>query len=245
MVNPALSPCANAQFKTKGFVRTGLALSGEALSAIRDVYRAMPQSESNWSYFRSNVDAKLGDRGRLKRFLGPLIPRRQATQTHARIYTKSIYGSTAMLPMVLHQLRTQGLQDYLADMSFLTAHDILLEGTKDDHSFGFHHDGLGWDISFQTGDDVTIYVAMQDLNSVTGGRLSVARHPEDSVLLEERNREILSMARYFREQGADLRHGRVTKEGAENCRRRRHIADAYHKLVNNWSQLTIAHRGKI
>ena len=245
MVNPALSPCANAQFKAQGFVRTGLALPGEALGAIRDVYRAMPTSASNWYYFRSNVDAKLGARGRLKRFLGPLIPRRKATQPNARIYTKSIYGSTAMLPMVLHQLRTQGLQDYLADMSFLTAHDILLEGTKDDHSFGFHHDGLGWDISFQTGDDVTIYVAMQDLNSVTGGRLSVARHPEDSVLLEERNREILSMARYFREQGADLRHGRVTKEGAENCRRRRHIADAYHKLVNNWSQLTIAHRGKI
>ena len=248
VVSPVLSPGANAQFQAQGFVRTGLVLSGGALSAIRDVYREMPASESNWSYFESNVAAKLGAQGaraRMKRLLRSLVARRKATKPDVRIYEKSIYGSTAMIPMVLEQLLAQGLKDHLADMSFLAAHDILLEGTKDDHSFGFHHDGFGWDIFFQTGDDVTIYIALQDLNHVTGGRLSVERHPEDSVLFEGRNREILSLAQFFREQGAGLRHGRVTKEGAETCRRRRHVADAYHKLVEKWDQLTTAHRGKI
>ena len=228
-----LSEASYAEFQSQGFVRTGLMLPEADLDQIRALYRSMPASLSNWSYFDSKAIARPGEPGRkarLKRLLRSWIPGRGHPSTSPKVYEKSIYGSTELIPVVLRALLERGLKEHLRGVSFLAAHDILLEGTKHDHNFGFHDDGFGWDIFFQTGDDVTVFIALQDMNEQTGGRLSVERHPEESILFAERNRSIQAFARYCKDQGAGLKDGRVTREGAETCRRRKRIADEYRRM---------------
>ena len=239
-----LSQGSYSQFKKQGYVRTGLVLPQDSLSQIRKLYGDMPASRSNWNYFETNAIANPGDqsrRARIKRILRSIVPGLRPPAPHLKPYEKSIYGSTKMIPFVLQLLLDRGLKTHLADLSFLAAHDILLEGTKNDHSFGFHDDGFGWDIFFQTGDDVTIYVALQDMNEETGGRLSVERHPEESILFAERNRSIQSFAQFCKDQGAGMKDERVTREGAETCRRRRHIADMYRKMAEERRARTRQH----
>ena len=248
MVSTVLSAASYLQFKAQGFVRTGLVLPPASLCQIRDLYAGMPASESNWSYFQSNLVAKLDRQSywaRIKQLIRPMVSRRGALAPDFKLYEKSIYGSTEMIPLVLRLLLNSGLKTHLGEVSFLAAHDILLEGTKDDYNFGFHQDGFGWDIFFQTGDDLTIYIALQDMNEETGGRLSVERHPEKSVLFAGRNREVQAFAQFCKDQGAGLEGGRVTKEGAESCRRRRRIADAYRRMTLAWSAATRQQHRKI
>ena len=243
-----LSEEAYAEFRAQGFVRTGLTLPGEVLDSIHEEYGRMPASLSNWSYFESGAIAKPGDRGlrsRLVRLARSFWPRAQSSSSTPRIYEKSIYGSTSLIPLVLGNLLDQGLGSQLGEVSFLAAHDILLEGTKDDYNFGFHDDGFGWDIFFQTGDDVTIYIALQDMDESTGGRLPVELDPERSILFAERNRSIRAFAELCKEAGADLHEGRVTREGAETCRGRERIADVYHTMLAERKERTRQHYRKV
>lgn len=243
-----LSEASYAEFQSQGFVRTGLVLPDAVLDQIRGLYQAMPASLSNWSYFESNAivsPREPGRKARLKHLLRSWVPGGARPSSSPKVYEKSIYGSTEMIPVVLEALLERGLKDHLRETSFLAAHDILLEGTKHDHNFGFHDDGFGWDIFFQTGDDITVYIALQDMNEETGGRLSVERHPEESVLFAERNRSVQAFARYCKDQGAALKDGRVTREGAETCRRRKHIADAYRRMSEERNLRTRRHYRKV
>ena len=50
-----LSESSYAEFRSQGFVRTGLMLPEADLDQIRAQYQSMPASLSNWSYFASNA----------------------------------------------------------------------------------------------------------------------------------------------------------------------------------------------
>ena len=150
-----------------------------------------------------------------------------------------------MIPVVLQVCLDSGLSESLGEVPLLIGHDILLEGTKAHSNFGFHDDGFGWDIFFQTGDDLTLYVALQDMNARTGGRLLVERRPERNIQYHDRNAYIQRFAHFCREQGAVDAHGRVTREAAASCRRRNRIAAEHQKLGDEWKDRVESHSGKV
>ena len=239
-----LSQEAYAMFRSQGYVRTGLILPEEMLEQVGVSYAGVPASSSNWSFFETNAIARSDHGSRkawLKRALKNLVPWFGDGGRTSVLYEKTLYGSTEMLPLVLQHLLNGGLTSHLGEVPFLAAHDILLESTRDHHSFGFHDDGFGWDIFFQTGDDLTVYVALQDMDAATGGRLGVERSPEESVLFASRNRSVQDFAQFCREQGAPMKHGKVTREGAEKCRGRRRIADEFHRLYKERNLRTRVH----
>ena len=48
-------------------------------------------------------------------------------------------------------------------------HDIYLEKTPNHSGFHYHEDGFSWEIFYQTGDDLTLFIPLCDLNKETGG----------------------------------------------------------------------------
>jgi hypothetical protein len=222
-------------------------LSAPTLERIRQNYAGLPPSLSNWSYFATNAITQTGQwsalRSALKRTLRP--GQESGKPDPQKLYEKSIYGSTLMLPVVLQACLDSGLSESLGEIPLLIGHDILLEGTKDHSSFGFHDDGFGWDLFFQTGDDLTLYVALQDMNEQTGGRLFVERRPEKNIQYQDRNAYIQRFAHFCREQGAVDARGRVTREAAARCRRRNRIAAEYQKLAKEWKHRVESHSGKV
>ena len=248
-MHQVLSSEALADFNANGFVRPGLVLPAPLLEGIRENYAAMPSSLSNWSEFQRNVITHKGDWRALKASVRVALQALRYRPRHERdskkLYEKVLYGSSGVLPVVLQACLDAGLHRSFGDVPFLVGHDILLEGTKDDSNFGFHDDGFGWDIFFQTGDDVTIYVALQDMNEKTGGRLRVERSPQKSILFKDRNTYIQRFARFCRDQGAVDEKGRVTREAAEGCRRRNVIAAEYERLAQERAARTRSHYRKV
>ena len=231
-MHKVLSSDALEEFNANGFVRPGIVLPALLLQQIRDSYANIPPASSNWSYFEDNTIRRkglwLGLKASVRRGLRSLQRRRVSSAT---LYEKTLYGSTKCLPTILQWCLDAGLGRKLGEIPFLAGHDLLLEGGKSDQNFGFHDDGFGWDIFFQTGDDLTIYVAFQEMNAETGGRLCVERSPEDSILFQDRNAYIQRFAQFCREQGALDAKGRVTREAAEGCRSRNRIAAEYERIA--------------
>ncbi len=233
-MDQVLSSEALADFNANGFVRPGLVLPAPLLEGIRENYAGMPSSLSNWSDFEGNVIKHKGDWRALKASVRVALQALKYRPRHERdskkLYEKALFGSTGVLPVVLQACLDAGLSRSLGDVPLLVGHDLLLEASKHDANFGFHDDGFGWDVFFQTGDDLTVYVALQDMNAKTGGRLRVERSPQQSVLFQDRNAYIQRFARFCRDQGAVDDRGRVTREAAEECRRRNVIAEEFERL---------------
>lgn len=229
-----LSTRALERFNSTGFVRTGISIPDFLLGQISDMYGRIPATASNWKYFfrdPASRSSAFGRRHLSKSILRKLRSWRRGPSVPRNPYEKSIYGSSRMIPLVLNRCLEHGLSEFLGEVPLLVGHDILLEGSRDHSSFGLHHDGFGWDIFFQTGDDLTLYIPLQDLNEETGGRLCVESHPMESALFEDRNDYILRFVDYCRKYGAVDQAGRVTREAAERCENRERISTEYKRVV--------------
>ncbi len=235
-----LSDKALDELNENGFARTGIYLPAPLLTNIRETYEGLPASGSNWGFFELNSLANSGARSwrklprRIARKLAPWL-----VHLHIRrnVYSKSIYGSSEVLPLFLQECMYQGLADYLGNIPLLVGHDIYLEHDRDHATFGCHNDGFGWSIFFQTDDDLSFYVALQDLTESSGGRLLVERHPKRSVLYEDRNQAICEFAAYCRKHHATNHSGLVTREAVEQSPNRQDIADEFGRLFGRRAAL--------
>jgi len=222
-----------------GFVRTGIVLPGSVVSRVYEMYRRMPASDSNWSFFELNSLANevQGWRGTARQLVRNWAPWLVHFRVRKTIYDKSIYGSSDALPIVLRECLSQGLAGYLGDIPLLVGHDIYLEHDRHKSTFGFHEDGFGWDIFFQTGDDLSLYIPLQDLTEGTGGRLVVERHANKSVRYGERNEMMRRFAAYCREHEAVDHRGLVTREAVQESPNRHIIARELVRLIRQRGSL--------
>ena len=91
-------------------------------------------------------------------------------------------------------------------------HDIYLEKTPNHSGFHYHEDGFSWEIFYQTGDDLTLFIPLCDLNKETGGRLLVEHHPKQSVLHPERNSIYTGFAEFCQPYGVTDENGLVSRD---------------------------------
>ena len=232
-----LSPESLDAFYNEGFVRTGIQLSDRLLDRIQHFFGHLPPSSSNWSYFRTRCLSHYDDlagwqdlKSRAIRKFAPWIVHRQVRRD---IYNKSIYGSSEILPAVLEACLARGLARHLGTLPLLVGHDIYLENSGNKRTVGFHHDGFGWEIFYQTGDDLTLYIPLQDLSADSGGRLFVERHPQQSSLHGDRNQFIKRFGDYCAtvEGTTDFR-GLVTRENILASPQRKQMAKEFKRLIN-------------
>ena len=240
-----LSEKALREVNDKGFVRTGIRLPDSVLARVHETYDRMAPSDSNWGLF--HVNALTSSRG----FPLRKVYRRARRSYHhvkalaitgkfppwklhgraRRAYDKSIFGFSEALPLVLRECLSQGLACHLGDIPLLVGHDIYLEHDRHKKTFGFHHDGFGWDIFYQSGDDLSFYIPLVDLTESSGGRLLVEAHPSRSVLYEDRNDMISRFAAYCRKYQATDDRGLVTRQAVEDSPNRLPIAEEYERLL--------------
>ena len=221
-------------YNENGFVRTGIVLPGALQSRILDHFYALPPSSTNWGLFRVLTLQNHPDRGmkglksRASRSWKSWRARRRVM---SKIYDKSIYGSSPVLKPVLEHCLANGLASHLGDIPLLVGHDIFLECTDDKETFGFHEDGFGWEIFYQTEDDVTLYFPLCELSETTGGRLKVDTNPTRHFIYSARNLWIQQFAKTCREMGATDELGRVTRESVQTSPNRKTLANELEGLL--------------
>ncbi len=205
------------------------------------MYERMPALASNWSFFQvkslANYSVR-GWKGLARRLVRKWTTWRWHLHVRRTLYDKSIYGSSDALPLVLQECLSQGIAGYLGDIPLLVGHDIYLEHDRGKRAFGFHEDSFGWDIFFQTDDDLSLYIPLHDLTESTGGRLLVERHPNRSVRYRDRNKGISSFAAYCRKYDATDHRGLVTRQAVEDSPNRRVIAREYVRMMRQRKALS-------
>lgn len=225
-----------AEFDENGFVRTGIHVPPSLLSRVHGTYQDMPGSASNWSYFEVQALGKSiwaqGWRKFPRRLARNLAPWMLHLHSRRALYHKSIFGSSDALPKVLQECLDQGLAGYLGEIPLLVGHDIYLEQNKDQASFGFHEDGFAWTKFFQTDDDLSLYIPLQDLTEGTGGRLLVHRKQKESTVHKRRNEDIQSFSAYCREFVDPDHTGMITREAVEKSPHRRMIGREHVRVMN-------------
>ena len=223
-----------AEYRENGFVRTGIHVPTELLSRVHATYKAMPSSASNWSYFgTTSLDKSISGKGRAKlrwHLVRKFAPWVLHLHTRLVLYRKAIFGSSDALPDVLEACLDQGLAGCLGAIPFLVGHDLYLEQDRKQLSFGFHEDGFAWAKLFQTDDDVSLYIPLQDLAEETGGRLKVHSKPEESAMHRKRNDDIILFSSYCREFVEPDQNGLITRESLEKCPHHRKIGEEHTRL---------------
>ena len=119
--------------------------------------------------------------------------------------------------MVLNECMVQGLAAQLAGHYLLVAHDIFLENSSKETSFGIHEDGWSLEIFYQTDEDLTVYIPLQDTVASTGGRLLVDPTFEASPRHRQRNRLTKDFSNLCEKLGCVDGDGYATREVAVNC----------------------------
>lgn len=249
-----LSESAFQEFQQMGYIRPGLCLSQDVLSRVREFYRAMPFGSSNWHCFLVHqvLDRDPSLRGTLRRllarlnrrwtrWLGPRLAHWLQPQWSRRLYKKAIYTSSELLNLVLGECLASGLAQYLSEIPFLVAHELYLESDPKTMTFGdlneVHHDGFVWDMFYQTGDDISLYIPLHDLTQETGGRLMVDPRAVESSLYPTRNSRFLEFAEFCRRRGAVNEGGLVSREAVLDSPHRREIGAEYHAMEKRLAEL--------
>ncbi len=257
-----LSEAAFQEYRQTGCVRPGIRLPEETLNHVRRHYDAIPAGQSNWHCFLIHQvqDRGRGLRGRLRRllskverrwtgWLGPRLAYWLGPDWSRKLYTKSLYSSSELLSLVLGHCLAQGLAEQLSGVPFLVAHELYLESSPRTRTFGdlnqVHQDGFVWDMFYQTGDDLSLYIPLHELNEETGGRLMVEPDPVASSLYPTRNSRLVEFAEFCRAQGVPEEHGLITREAIMNSPRRKAIGDEYHAMEARLAALPAPTRDKL
>ena len=233
-----LSDEALRELKKQGFVRTGIHLPAPMVAMLRELYDGMSPASSNWSYFMLMTLSHYSEGG-LKGLMSRLFMKWKARSMHRRVratmHEKSIYGSSEALPSVLHECLAQGLAAHLGEIALLVGHDIYLESDRNKKMFGYHEDSFGWEIFYQTEDDLTLYIPLRELSENSGGRLIVDRHPDRNDVDGNRSEWIVRFAEFCRRHDAIDHRGFVTRESVQRSPNRRVIAKEFNKLLHQRS----------
>lgn len=249
-----LSESAFQEFRQAGCVRPGIRLPEATLNQIRRHYDAVPAGQSNWHCFLIHqiLDRGPGLRGRLRRlfsrvdrrwthWIGPRLAYWLGPDWSRKLYTKSLYSSSELLTLVLGHCLACGLADHLSGIPFLVGHELYLESNPSTKTFGdlnqVHHDGFVWDMFYQTGDDLSLYIPLHDLNEETGGRLMVEPNPVASSLYPSRNSRLVEFADFCRDLGVPQQDGQITREAILNSPHRRQIGEEYHAMEARLARL--------
>jgi hypothetical protein len=131
------------------------------------------------------------------------------------------------------------------EIPLLVGHDIYLESTKKKRTFGFHSDGFGSEIFFQTGDDLSLYIPLHDLKESTGGRLFVERQANRSVWHKDRNNWIRKFANYCRKRGATDHNGLVSRQAILDSPHRQAIASKFARVLHKRMSLPAPDKKKM
>jgi hypothetical protein len=216
------------EFRKNGFVKPGIALSPTTVKALRQLLHSPRTDGSPWSSFFTHADGRArdiqygaGSSGRIRNWmtqsLRTLVAKHVPSLIHRRIakrnlYSQSTFGTSNVLKTVLDELMAQGLARYITGNHLLVAHDIFLENSSDQNGFGFHDDGWSLEIFYNTDDDLSIYIQLQDVDESTGGRLLVEPDFETSARFRHRNRMIKEFSELCEKVGCVDDEGYASRE---------------------------------
>lgn len=187
------------EYKKNGYVRTGLNLSPNTLETIRQLLKSTPKG-SPWSSFIFHADKKfqLPSRKWLTRIINTIRYKYFPFLIHRTIkrevYCQSVFGNSKMLELVLEECLKLGITKNLAKNHLLVGHDIFLENSSEQQGFGFHEDGFSLELFYNTDDDLSVYIPLQDVDESTGGRLYVDPTFYGSQRFQQRNQLIKELS---------------------------------------------------
>ena len=230
-----LSAQAYQELSQHGYFKPGIKLEQSYITQAREVFASYTTKDSNFGYYYSNVISNYAKPKNLRHFWGNFLnrhfPALEARKEQFRRYSKCVFDTSSFMPIFIQACLDRGLTDSFADKNFLLSHDVLFESDRQDSTFGFHYDPFSWDFFLQSGDDLTLYMPLQDLNEESGGRLWVEKFSQDQDKFATRNSDVADFfatcARY-----AELnQYGQVSRDACKKSKHADRIADAYGKLL--------------
>ncbi|MCP4192162.1 MAG: hypothetical protein GY768_16240 [Planctomycetaceae bacterium] len=225
-----LTNSALRELNQQGYVRTGLRLPDSLMAKIREHFSGVSPQSSNWSFFYTRSLEHYATswwRAMYLRFKKTFGAKALHRTIQGDRYDKTIFGSTHLLPLVIKECMANGLSNFLGEVPLLVGHDIYLENSRDKTTFGFHEDGFGWDIFYQSGDDLSFYIPLVDLTEETGGRLCVEQNADKTIRYRDWNRRIVEFSEFCQSVGAVDERGLVTREAIMKSKRRKMIAQRF------------------
>jgi hypothetical protein len=241
-----LSDAAADSLYETGLVRTPIRLPPGLIERILKYYGALPLSVSNFGAFAPVCISQFSDNADEKfKVLFPELQTAATDEDSTELYDKSIFSTSPMLGPVLDECIVQGLRDHLGDVDLLAGHDIYFESARNRSTFGFHYDPNAFSIFHQSGDDVTIYIALQTLSPETGGRLLVERHSNRGLAFEERNKLIKRFADLCAKYVEPDSRGLIRREDVFASDHRREIANAFVQMLEDRAAFPMPSMGNL
>ena len=164
-----LTEQACQQITENGYFKPGIILSGQTLDQLQQVFLNTPKKNTNVGYhWVSSIDAYTSSNSVKEFFIKfinrkfPAINGRKHMTHHA--YSKWVHSSSPAIPIFWQACIEQGIATTAIRKSLLISHDIIAENDINDSTFPMHYDGFSWSLFYQSGDDLTFYVPLQDLN---------------------------------------------------------------------------------
>jgi len=230
-----LSPQAYQEINEHGYFKPGIKLDQSYITQAREVFASYTETDSNFGYHYSNTidnyskPTSLSDG--VKKFFNRNFPVILAKKYRTNIYSKCVFDTSPFMSVFMQACINRGLTDAFADKDILLSHDILFESGPQDNMFGFHYDPFSWDVFYQSGDDLTIYMPLQDLNEHSGGRLLVEKNAHAIDNFATRNSDIYDFYETCVRYVEPNEYGLISREALQNNKVADHIAPAYQALL--------------
>tara|TARA_E500000178_G_scaffold290073_1_gene293433 strand:+ start:293 stop:1294 length:1002 start_codon:yes stop_codon:yes gene_type:complete len=235
-VQNILTQQAYEQIIQNGYFQPGIILSQHILDQLQQVFLNTPKKNTNVGYhWVSSIDTYTSS-NTAKEFFTKFINRKfpaingRKHMTH-NAYNKWVHGSSQALPIFWQACIQQGIVSAAIQKSLLISHDIIAENNINDSMFPMHYDGFSWSLFYQSGDDLTFYVPLQDLNEQSGGRILVERNVDQSENYHSRNSDIAEFSRRCHDAVKPNESGWLMRKSAELSRSVDQVAEAHRQLI--------------
>lgn len=202
-------------FSSNGFARSGITLMPATQAKLLQLMDSSNIEGSPWSSFLLSSDRLVGSNYGVEEWMTKdegAIEMIHESFNRQNLYSRSLYGMSKVLTGVLDECLSNGLADAFSVDQLLVCHDMFLEGGADKKGFGFHEDGQGLELFYNTDDDVTLFIPLQELNALTGGRLMVDPGFRQSVRYQKRNKVIKELSEACETLGCVDEDGYATRE---------------------------------
>ena len=230
-----LSRQAYQEINEHGYFKPGIKLDQSYITQALEIFASYTERDSNFGYHYSNQITNYSKADNIsdffKKFLNRNFPVILAKKYRTNIYSKCVFDSSPLMPVFMQACIDRGLTDAFADKDILLSHDILFESGRQDNMFGFHYDPFSWDVYYQSGDDLTLYMPLQDLNEYSGGRLLVERNALAIDNFTTRNSDIYDFYETCARYVEPNQYGLISREALQNSKHADYIAQAYQTLM--------------